>query len=540
MEASMKYLYSAIFMAIMVFNSFAASDYFPIKQGNAWLFTYNKNLGSWLSGWTESGTIRWEIVSIVMATSYPGRMTATILETKSLCQRTHSPGGWAPGDTVGYDSVFIPFRVTKDTILIKGLDPGNGLTVNADTCWSFVHDPKGTIPTGMLIVRDATVSCLGRSLSASIIDPSPCASQLADQSYFITAPDLGPVEYHMTSSPYIVDAFWGEQWKLVWTNLNPVVGGPCAYSKYIGTAVISGATRPDTLTNAYDVSFRFSTTNVIQEQWAIPSIGQEKDISAIAGIEGNMALYHIKPGNSYACTLDVISAGTCTPFIYHLKPPSPTDNIDASSMWIMPDSVAENAPSNLNLLSYYFTCNTQFSDKVFTQTAGGIRLTYKAVENPAAGICAPSAKLYGTLFAASALTTGKYPVYSLWIPACYPLCDVAVSPRLFDTLTVVKALSTPRPAMQGSGLVTGLKIFNYNGLTVFEGYVPGPGIVTGTFYSLNGVLLGRFMTKSLSAGMHRIEVPDASMARVASAKGPVIVRVILPDGRELRKVFIRM
>jgi hypothetical protein len=537
----MKYLFSIIFMAIMVLNSFAASDYFPIKVGNAWLFSYRKSFSSWGSSTTDSGRVRWDIVSVFTEKSYPGQVTVTILQSKDLCRRIFWPGRvLLGGDTTGYDSVFVPFRVTKDTVLLKYLDPGNGISINNDTCFYFFHDPKGAIPAGKALVRDTSVSCLGRALSAVIVDPRPCRGDNADWIYYITAPDLGPVEYHMTSSPYIVDAFWGEQWKLVWTNLVPVVGGPCAYSKYIGTAVITGATRPDTLTNAYDVSFRFTTSNIIQEQWAVPSINQEKDISAIAGIEGNMALYHIKPGNSYACTLDVISAGACTPLIYHLKPPSALDKIDTSSMWTGPDTVAENTAFTLNLFSYLFTCNTQFSDKAVSRNAGAIDLIYKAVENPAAGICAPSAKLYGTGFPISALTTGRYPVFSAREPACYPLCQIMIMPALVDTLTVVKALSIRRPPMQGSGMATGMKIYNYNGLTVFDGNISRPGIVTGSFYSLSGALLGRFRTESLAAGMHRIEMPDASMAGVASAKGPVIVRLLLPDGKELRKVLVRM
>jgi hypothetical protein len=450
-----------------------------------------------------------------------------------------------PGvDTIGYDSVFIPFRVTKDTVLLKYLDPGNGISINSDTCFSFFHDPKGVIPAGMALIRDTSVSCMGKTLAAVIVDPSPCRGDttfcFVDPRYFITAPDLGPVGYHRKSPWCLMDAYWLEDWSLVWTNLNPVAGGPCAYSKYIGTAVITGAKRPDTLTNAYDVSFRFSTTNTIQEQWAIPSINQEKDISAIAGVAGNMALYHIKPGNSYACTLDVISAGTCSPLIYHLKPPSALDNIDTSAMWIAPDNVVENKAFQLNLLSYYFSCNTQFSDKAVSQSAGAINLSYKALENPAAGICAPSAKLYGTGFSVSALTSGKYPVFSIWEPSCYPMCLIAVIPQLVDTLTVTKALSISIPAGQKKFVGTVSQVMQIKDRMVFEGVIPRPGRIQVSFYNLAGALLGNFSSDELSSGWQRFVVPDASMAGAASAKGPVIVRLILPDGKELKKVLVRM
>jgi hypothetical protein len=543
MEANMKYLFSAIIAVILSVNVFAAGDYFPIKQGNAWLFNYNKSFNSWGSSTTDSGTVRWEVLSVTTFITYPAQVVATVLETKSLCRRTFRPGWAIPGgDTTGYDSVFIPFRVTRDTVLLKGLDPGNGISISNDTCFSFFHDPKGAIPAGKALVRDTSVSCMGKTLAAVVVDPRPCRGDNADWIYYITAPDLGPVEYHMSSSPYIMDAFWGEQWKLVWTNVVPVVGGPCVYSKYIGTAVITGAKRPDTLTNAYDVSFRFFTSNIIQEQWAVQSIGQEKDISAIAGIEGNIALFHIKPGNSYVCTLDVINTGTCTPLIYHLKPPSASDKIDTSSMWIAPDSVVENKAFQLNLLSYYFSCETQFSSKEIVQNTSGIDLYYKGLELPTAGICAPSAKLYGTGFTVPALTAGKYPVYSIWEPGCYglPLCDIPIMSGLIDTFYVFKALSADMPVKRGNSGAGRVSIYNVKGLTVFEGMVSRPGKVTVSFYSPTGALLGSYSSAALAAGWQRIEVPDASIAGVASAKGPVIVRVILPDGRELRKVFIRM
>jgi hypothetical protein len=336
-----------------------------------------------------------------------------------------------------------------------------------------------------------------------------------------------------------MDAYWSEDWSIVWTNVIPVVGGPCAYSKYIGTAVITGATRPDTLTNAYDVSFRFITGNTIQEQWAVPSIGQEKDISVIAGIEGNLALYHIKPGNTYVCTLDVINTGTCTPLIYHLKPPSSSDRIDTSVMWTEPDTVAENAAFQLNLFSYFFTCNTQFSDKAVSQSAGAIELAYKAVENPAAGICAPSAKVYGTGFSISALTMGKYPVFSTWEPACYPSCKIAVRPEPVDTLTVVKALSILGPTRLTTSNGLGTKIYNCKGTAVFEGFLTRPGMVTGSVYSVSGIFLGSFQTGPLSAGWHRIVVPEALRAGVAAGKGAVILRLMMPDGTEQNKLIVR-
>ena len=84
METPMKYLSSEIFVTIMVLNSFAASDYFPIKVGNAWLFSYKASSGGWGSATTDSGTVRWEIVSTVIAISYPGQVTVTSLETKTF------------------------------------------------------------------------------------------------------------------------------------------------------------------------------------------------------------------------------------------------------------------------------------------------------------------------------------------------------------------------------------------------------------------------------------------------------------------------
>jgi hypothetical protein len=80
----------------------------------------------------------------------------------------------------------------------------------------------------------------------------------------------------------------------------------------------------------------------------------------------------------------------------------------------------------------------------------------------------------------------------------------------------------------------------YKGHIVFEGVIPRPGRIQVSFYNLAGALLGNFSSDELSSGWQRFVVPDASMAGAASAKGPVIVRLILPDGKELKKVLVRM
>jgi hypothetical protein len=537
---AMKYLIRRAAIVLCASSALAAADHFPIAQGNAWLFSYKHVSGGWGVSTIDSGTIKWDIGPVFYGAAVPGGVTAhfTIRQTKSLCRRIYNPGSVLPGSGAAYDSIYVPFRVTVDSFAVASNGVNNGFAFPmSDTCWSFAHNPQDPSLAGKIAVRDTALSYSGKSLSASIIDPSPCRNPYSDVRYFITADSLGPVGYHTSSSPFIMDAFWQEDWSLVWTNLAHIDGGPCAYSKYIGTALITRLEKAgsDIVSGAYSAYFRFGTSNSIRETWADSSARAEKNISTITGLAGNLGQFRIKPGNAYVCTLDVINIGSCTPLIYHLKPSAATDDIDTSWMWTMPDSVVENRPFDITLFSYSFSCNTIFSMQSFSRNAGTVQLDYKAIDLPTAGICGPSACLYGTSFSSSGLAAGKYAVYSVQEPECAPQCDIAVQSKLVDTLTVVDALSVKHPAVSGKNAFTA-KIVGRKGRLVFEGEITKPGKIFGAYYSPNGALLGTFATAWLSAGFNHIIVPDGS----GTAKGTVIVRLNLPDGKIVTRMTVRM
>jgi hypothetical protein len=203
----------------------AAGDYFPIAQGNTWLFSSAKSSGGWGMVTTDSGTVQWQMQKVTNDTA-AAIVTTTIAvrRTYNLRRRIFNPGGHLPEDSASaYDSVFIPPRTSGDTVYIKSSNKETGVLFQGDACWSFVHDPKATLPAGRLSVRDTTVSCLGKLTSASIIDPSPCRSRYTDLSSYITVKEIGPVEYHKQSSPYIMDAYWSEDWKLLSTNVTTAI-----------------------------------------------------------------------------------------------------------------------------------------------------------------------------------------------------------------------------------------------------------------------------------------------------------------------------
>jgi hypothetical protein len=205
----------------------------------------------------------------------------------------------------------------------------------------------------------------------------------------------------------------------------PPIGGPCAYSKYVGRAVITRIAPDSASQNAFMTFFRFTTPQTIVEDWAKGANGKENPISMISGIDLNLRAFHIKPGNSYGCTLSVITSGACTPLIYAFKPPSPSDGIDTSDIWFRPDTVEAGKPFVLNLISAYFDCNTIFSNTLVTYGNVRIDLWYHAEQNPLAGVCLPGAQLYGIPFTIDALPAGTFPIYSAQVPACYPLCEIA-------------------------------------------------------------------------------------------------------------------
>jgi hypothetical protein len=217
----MNLLYPLSLWVVMTLPSFAANDHFPVKQGTIWQFSYVSSSGGWGTVHSDSGTVKWEIEEIVYGASVQNGVTAyiTINKTTSLYKRTYLPG-FANPKALKYDSVFSPPRVSLDTIQLIDNERDAGIFILGDTCRLLVHNPVVSASKGKISIRDTTVSCLGKTIAASVIDPSPCRWKYSDTKFFITAPDIGPVRYHVENSPYLKDAFWMTDWNLVWTNVN--------------------------------------------------------------------------------------------------------------------------------------------------------------------------------------------------------------------------------------------------------------------------------------------------------------------------------
>jgi hypothetical protein len=194
--------------------SLAAGDHFPIAQGKTWLFNYIDKRGGWGSVITDSGTVSWRMQQVTTDGIAPGKVTTTVSICRTFGQIRKS---FRPGRTseAAYDSIFSPPRTSVDTVYVASSNQETGVLFKGDTCWSFVHDPKATLPGGKLSIRDTVVQYNGQATAASIIDQSPCRSEYSDQSFYITAKDIGPVEYRNTSSEHLMDAFWATEWKLV-------------------------------------------------------------------------------------------------------------------------------------------------------------------------------------------------------------------------------------------------------------------------------------------------------------------------------------
>ena len=116
-------------------------------------------------------------------------------------------------------------------------------------------------------------------------------------------------------------------------NLNithKIVGGPCSYSDYGGTATIIAVKKTEKSKaqakmvsgpgyEGFEVRFRFRTDKEIKEKWAHEAIKKEHLFQLYncwyPGPE-YIEKYKIKPAQTYKCTVKVIIKGTCTPIIF--------------------------------------------------------------------------------------------------------------------------------------------------------------------------------------------------------------------------------
>ena len=109
------------------------------------------------------------------------------------------------------------------------------------------------------------------------------------------------------------------------TNRGPMVGGPCEYRSYPGSAEILSVVpaAADGGVERFDVRFRFAPDGPVEESLGraalerthplLPDRQQPPDRFYVEK-------HDIRPGKVIACTLRVIRRGTCTPILFDFPP----------------------------------------------------------------------------------------------------------------------------------------------------------------------------------------------------------------------------
>lgn len=121
------------------------------------------------------------------------------------------------------------------------------------------------------------------------------------------------------------------------------LGGDCSYASYTGTATVTRIVKTEASSKqatmkggpgyeGYEIWFSFKTDQEIKKEWARKRIERENlFLLANSWYPGPQYIekYKIKPGNSYQCTLQVITKGTCTPIIFEFTDPKRDDYFEA-------------------------------------------------------------------------------------------------------------------------------------------------------------------------------------------------------------------
>lgn len=116
---------------------------------------------------------------------------------------------------------------------------------------------------------------------------------------------------------------------------NKLVGGPCAYSDYPGTATILSVeplpggpgNAPNSSLQHSRVRFTFSPTQPVAHRLYAQGKVHELTLSGGA-LPGPSFLkkYTIAPGNKFAATLHIIDSGTCSPVVFTFEKIDLTDH----------------------------------------------------------------------------------------------------------------------------------------------------------------------------------------------------------------------
>ena len=106
----------------------------------------------------------------------------------------------------------------------------------------------------------------------------------------------------------------------------PLVGGPCEYRSYPGQAEILSVVPSTGAGERFDVKFRFIPDGAVEEPLGKAAL--ERTFSLLPEREmppdgAYIEQFDVKPGRRLACTLKVITRGTCTPILFDFPPPAP-------------------------------------------------------------------------------------------------------------------------------------------------------------------------------------------------------------------------
>lgn len=99
----------------------------------------------------------------------------------------------------------------------------------------------------------------------------------------------------------------------------PMVGGPCEYKSYPGQAEILSVAPSTSAGGRFDVKFRFIPDGTVEEPLGKAAL--ERTFSLLPDRErppdrADIEQFDIRPGKRLACTLKVITRGTCTPILF--------------------------------------------------------------------------------------------------------------------------------------------------------------------------------------------------------------------------------
>ncbi len=106
----------------------------------------------------------------------------------------------------------------------------------------------------------------------------------------------------------------------------PLVGGPCEYRSYPGQAEIVSVDPSTAVGGRFDVRFRFIPDGQVEEPLGKAAL--ERTFALLPDREtppdrATLEQFDIRPGKRLACTLKVITRGTCTPILFDFPPSVP-------------------------------------------------------------------------------------------------------------------------------------------------------------------------------------------------------------------------